>query len=140
MNKLKREDLSDRSFVFTNKNEDKKERASENSNKEVKESKEEQGSDEDVQLRKRPYKSLMRNRKAGIPATTNSSPTNATSQPLPQAEPTGRSKSFQLLRPSSRQPQFGFGSNVFSRKSSKNQRKFSAPLGLILSRSQQRKR
>ena len=139
MNNLKREDLSDRSFCFTDKDKDNKEHVAHNSNKEMKEDKEDQGSDEEVQLRKRPYKSLMRNRKAAIPTTMSSSSTNSTGLPLPQAAPTGRSKSLSLYRTGFlRQPQFG--SNLFSRKSSKNQRKYSAPLDLNLSRSRQRHR
>ena len=150
MNNLKRENISDSSSYCTDKHEEDRKHVRDslkNNTKEIKEgsfdkefkdSKEELVDDE-VQLRKhsRAYKSLIRNRKVPIPTTM--IPSTSATTLSPQTTSSGRSKSLSWYRTNSLlQPQFG--SNLFSRKGSKNQRKFSAPINLSLSRNQQRKR
>ena len=78
--------------------------------------------DDDVELRKhsRPYRSLLRSRKLALPISESQTENQ-------QSISNGRSKSLSWYRTTSiRQPQFG--SNIFSKRSSKQNRKLSAPL------------
>ena len=142
MNKSKRQDVSESSFCSVDKNEDDHKDAFNKDMKDVKEDIQ----DDEVQLRKhsRPYKSIFRSRKSAISTTTiNSLPTSPsviTTLPNPLTTSSGRSKSLSWHRTSNvLYPQFG--NNIFSRKGSRHQRKYSAPIESIsLSRNRQRKR
>ena len=136
MNNLRRENVSDSSFDFNDKNENSEK---ENFNKDAKDVNDDIPDDE-VQLRKhsRPYKSLIRNRKAAaIPTTTSQS--NSITLQTPLTTPGGRSKSLTWYRTSSLLPP-QFGSSIFSRKVPKHQRKISDPTYLSLSKNRQRRR
>ena len=98
--------------------------------KDIEKEKKDKIADDDVELRKhsRPYRALLRNRKLALPI--NESQTNTEHQP---STSNGRSKSLSWYRTTSiRQPQFS--SNLFSKRSSRQNRKLSAPVFLSVGR------
>ena len=137
MNNLRRENVSDNTFDFNDKNENSEK---ENFDKDAKDVREDIPDDE-VQLRKhsKPYKSFIRNRKAAAIIPTTTSQSNTTTLQTPLTTPSGRSKSLTWYRTSSLLPP-QFGSSIFSRKVPKQQRKISDPTYLSLSKYRQRRR